>query len=186
MNNFLKKYGLWVLLGAVCLAIWFAPNASNTADLQVVKPVTKSGNNDPHFKKFEETDAIQVLGLKSRLPIAALENSHLFAATATPQPEVAPAPVEETPPEPVLQVVQPTAPALPFQFIGRYEQDGKTGVFLQSQQQALVVYQGDVIEQQYKVEKIDAVSMTLRYLPTNDLQILSIGAAGYEQSQSFP
>lgn len=78
---------------------------------------------------------------------------------------------------PVLSVPPaPTAPPLPFRMLGRYLEDGKPAVFLQLNDQNLVVRVGDTIAEQYKVESLDDTTLTVLHLPTNQRQTLNVGA----------
>lgn len=84
---------------------------------------------------------------------------------------MADSPVPVAPPEP------PRAPPLPFKELGRYEEAGRATVFLQYGDQNLVVHVGDTIASSYKVEEIAGSSMTLRYLPLDQVQTLELAGA---------
>ena len=79
---------------------------------------------------------------------------------------------------PVPTVTQPVplqAPALPFRVLGRYDDGGRMAVFLQQDDRNFVVHVGDVLDERYKVERLDGATLTLRYLPLNQLQSLDVG-----------
>ncbi|MDD1012676.1 hypothetical protein [Pseudomonas rubra] len=76
---------------------------------------------------------------------------------------------------PVAQV--PTAPALPFQFVGRLDDRADQQVFLQSGEKLYVVRRGDVIDDTYRIEQISATELSLVYLPLHLSQTLSVGSA---------
>lgn len=86
--------------------------------------------------------------------------------TVTEQPVVAPAPA-----------VTPTAPVLPFQFVGRLADRLDQQVFLQSGEKLYVVRQGDVIDDTYRIEHISDTELNLVYLPLHLSQTLSVGSA---------
>jgi hypothetical protein len=71
----------------------------------------------------------------------------------------------------------PTAPPLPFQFIGKLEDSQQLQVFLQNGERLYVVRAGDVIDDVYKVDRISATEMSLVYLPLKFAQTLSVGSA---------
>ncbi|MBF8669074.1 hypothetical protein IR012_06920 [Pseudomonas putida] len=71
----------------------------------------------------------------------------------------------------------PTAPALPFQFIGRMGERDDLQIFLQSGEKLYVVRQGDVIEDTYRLERVSASELHLVYLPLHQSQTLSVGSA---------
>lgn len=76
---------------------------------------------------------------------------------------------------PVVQV--PTAPPMPFQFIGRMDDRTDLQVFLQSGEKIYVVRKGDVIDETWKIEGISDLELSLVYLPLHLSQTLSVGSA---------
>ncbi|WP_460415274.1 hypothetical protein [Pseudomonas sp. microsymbiont 2] len=74
-------------------------------------------------------------------------------------------------------VAAPTAPALPFQFIGRLGDRDDLQVFLQSGDKLYVVRQGDVIDDTYRLDRVSATELNLVYLPLHQPQTLSVGSA---------
>lgn len=78
---------------------------------------------------------------------------------------------------PVAPVVyRPSAPPLPFHFIGKLEDHSRLQVFLQEGEQVHVVRVGDVIGGTYKVQRITQEQMTLLYLPLKISQSLAVGS----------
>ena len=71
----------------------------------------------------------------------------------------------------------PTAPALPFEFIGRMGVNDDLQIFLQSGEKLYVVRQGDVIEDTYRLDRVSAEELSLVYLPLHQSQTLSVGSA---------
>ncbi|WEK28297.1 MAG: hypothetical protein P0Y58_15405 [Candidatus Pseudomonas phytovorans] len=71
----------------------------------------------------------------------------------------------------------PTAPELPFQFIGRMGNNDDLQIFLQSGEKLYVVRQGDVIEDTYRLDRVSASELSLVYLPLHQSQTLSVGSA---------
>ncbi len=69
----------------------------------------------------------------------------------------------------------PQAPPLPFRYLGRYSEAGRDGVFLQHNDLNLVVHVGDTIADTYKVERLDSIRLTLRYLPLGESQVMDFG-----------
>jgi hypothetical protein len=85
------------------------------------------------------------------------------------------------PPPPVVQAppAAPSAPPLPFTYIGKM-QEGETGpvtVHLVQGEQSYSVKQGDVIDKTYRVESIDAAQIVLTYLPLAIKQTLTFGSS---------
>ncbi|MFC5697085.1 secretion system X translation initiation factor [Pseudomonas sp. GCM10022186] len=72
---------------------------------------------------------------------------------------------------------RPTAPPLPFTFIGKLDDRQQLQVFLLRGEEVLVVREGDLIGKTYKVQRIDPERMTLVYLPLDIAQSLAVGRA---------
>ena len=82
--------------------------------------------------------------------------------------------------QPVLSApapIAPSAPALPFQFIGRMGERDDLQIFLQSGEKLYVVRQGDVIDDTYRLDRVSATELSLVYLPLHQPQTLSVGSA---------
>lgn len=73
--------------------------------------------------------------------------------------------------------VEEPVPRLNLKLIGRYVDNGATAAFVQLQDQNLVVRVGEVLSTHYRVEQIDEVSLTLRHLPSEQLQTFRLDAA---------
>lgn len=172
------------LLGAALLATvvaaWFAP----AGDGAVVDPAARA--TPVRTAALRETGRgvagapLQVLEIHRRdldaEDVDDADEAHvgqLFAATQWSTPaSVAPAVPLAAAPAPVAA----QAPPLPFHVLGRYEEAGQSIVFLQYNEQNLVVRAGDTIADVYKVERLSGSTMTLRYLPLNLAQSLDVGA----------
>lgn len=71
----------------------------------------------------------------------------------------------------------PSAPALPFSYLGRKLEAGEWEVFLVQGEQTLLVRQGSLIDGLYRVDTITPPELSLTYLPLGERQILPIGEA---------
>ncbi|WP_427308969.1 hypothetical protein [Cupriavidus sp. H39] len=69
---------------------------------------------------------------------------------------------------------KPTAPPLPFVYLGKQQQQGIWIVFLGRDSETYVVKSADPIGEAYRVETISPPTMTLKYLPLNESQTLTI------------
>jgi hypothetical protein len=70
----------------------------------------------------------------------------------------------------------PTAPPLPFSYIGRYEQDGAgTLYYLVNGDRVYDVKVGDVIDNTYRVDKVSGGQLMFTYLPLATSQGLRLG-----------
>lgn len=81
-------------------------------------------------------------------------------------------PVVSIPPQ---EPQPPSAPKIPFKYIGKIWGDDEYQVFIGVNGKSLIIKEGDIIQQMYKVEKISPPTMTLTYLPMNILQSMQIG-----------
>jgi hypothetical protein len=89
----------------------------------------------------------------------------------------APAPAASAPAAPPVVAAAPVPPELPFTVIGKQFEQGRWTVFLAAADEPLVVHQGDIIEEHYRVDRIAPPTMALTYLPLHQTQTLQIGAA---------
>ena len=75
---------------------------------------------------------------------------------------------------PVVQA--PSAPPMPFQFVGRLADRADLQVFLQNGEKIYVVRKGDVIDETWRIEGISDVELSFVYLPLHLSQTLSVGS----------
>jgi hypothetical protein len=103
-------------------------------------------------------------------PPAHASEATLFASKDwSPPPAVLkPKPVEALPP--------PTAPPLPFTYLGKAQSAGKWEVFLARGNQTFILNSKSVIDGVYRVDAIEPPLLKLMYLPLNQVQQLNIGA----------
>lgn len=72
---------------------------------------------------------------------------------------------------------KPKAPPLPFQYLGKVVEEGRTKVFLVRQGQHLIVHEGDVVDDNYAVLQIAGGQIVIEYRPLQERQTLAIGSA---------
>lgn len=171
---------------ATLIAAWFAPPVTEHDGLGLSARVqnkavqtnrfpqpqiapTSSSSGVVHHEKFA------VLKIRARgFEAEGDEEEGLFSPTRWTTPiqeaEVSAAPpaVEEPPPQ---------APPLPFRFLGQHEEAGQVTIFLQHNDQNLVVRVGDTLAGQYKVESLKGTTLSLIYLPLSQTQSLEVGGA---------
>jgi hypothetical protein len=109
-----------------------------------------------------------------RREAAAGEPENVFASKSWYVPPPPPPP----PPPVVVAPVVPTAPPLPFTYLGRYADAGKPIFLLVKGDRILTVKEGEVIEGNYRVDGIAGTKLGLTYLPLNIKQTLETGNAG--------
>ncbi|MBL8480925.1 MAG: secretion system X translation initiation factor, partial [Rhodocyclaceae bacterium] len=79
----------------------------------------------------------------------------------------------EPPPPPPPKVVaapppRPVPPPLPFRYVGRLVEDGVARIFVLRGNATLMVAAGQVIDDQWKVERIGAGDVSFIYLPLGE------------------
>ncbi|MBB6132275.1 hypothetical protein HD842_000386 [Massilia aurea] len=87
----------------------------------------------------------------------------------TPPPPPPPPNVPPPPPPP------PVAPPLPFKYIGKSLQDGVWEIYLARNDRTYLVRDGATIDGAYRVDAIRPPTLTLTYLPLDQVQQLNIG-----------
>ncbi|OEZ99255.1 hypothetical protein JAB9_18980 [Janthinobacterium sp. HH107] len=66
-------------------------------------------------------------------------------------------------------------PPLPFQFLGRFVDEGKAAYFLQAGERNVVARPGDTLEERYRFDGVVQGSLQFTYLPLNLKQTLAVG-----------
>jgi hypothetical protein len=171
MNN--KRAVGWVaFLGVAAALTWFSEyfQQADDNDLAVAVVATpakgKSGGVLPAAKAAGAPVAIKDLSPAGDLFASRSWKAAPALASVTEKPvNVAP----------VVQI--PTAPPMPFQFIGRMDDRTDLQVFLQNGEKIYVVRKGDVIDETWKIERISDMELSLVYLPLHLSQTLSVGSA---------
>lgn len=169
-----------ILLGtlAVTIAASLWASRDDAPDLEVAAPIERPTNDSGVNKPGSETTANnQVAPSEIRLDLARLTQRELAGTDIDPFRTkswyVAPPP---PPPEPPPK---PTAPPLPFQFVGKTEEpgSGKPAVYLSAGSEFYTVAIGDKFAANYKLERIEHGALVIRYLPLSIIQTLSIGSS---------
>lgn len=79
------------------------------------------------------------------------------------------------PPPKALPPPPPAPPPMPFTYMGRMVEEGKTTVFLTRQDRSYAIKVGDTIDATYRVDAIEVSGVTFTYLPLNMQQTLATG-----------
>jgi len=167
----------WSVLGMVLTAVvvFAPPKESGMAKTARSTALHQSDAAAPARAKPKSPDAVSVelehLARQQTESEAAAEVGNVFAATSWYVPPPPPPPPPPAPP-PV-----PTAPPLPFTYIGRYEDAPTRLTILLKGERMYTVAEGDVIEDTYRVERVMPNMVELTYLPLNIKQTLSTGEA---------
>jgi hypothetical protein len=73
--------------------------------------------------------------------------------------------------------VAPVAPALPYSFLGKFDDGGRLVTYLRRGEQTYVVTSGQTLDDTYKVLSVDARQIEFEHLPTGTKQVLSVPPA---------
>lgn len=92
--------------------------------------------------------------------------AQLAAWSAPPPPPPPPAP-------PPAAAQAPVAPPFPYQLIGRLEQGGVSQALLAGASRSLSAKPGDVIDGQWRVERVEATGLVLTWLPGKQSQTIN-------------
>ncbi|OGA78197.1 MAG: hypothetical protein A3G81_31250 [Betaproteobacteria bacterium RIFCSPLOWO2_12_FULL_65_14] len=69
---------------------------------------------------------------------------------------------------------QPVAPPLPFRYMGRLTENGKTEVFVLRGEDIVSIAPGQKIDADYRVERITETAISMTYLPLKTRQSLEL------------
>lgn len=163
----------WFWLPMLAFAAWLALFGDKTPVEQLPLPTTKALNTSTiETKPVAEkvSDALVELIPREEL-IDVSETSEralrdLFAGRSwTPAP----------PPVMAVEPAAPTAPPLPFTYLGKKLEDEQWRIFLGMADQTFVVGEGSTINDLYRIDSISPPNLSLTYLPLGQSQSLSIG-----------
>ncbi len=83
-------------------------------------------------------------------------------------------------PAPVVVPVAPpppSAPAMPYVYLGRYTEGDTKLIILSRGNRVITAKEGDILDKQYLIERIDASTAQLKYLPLGIPQTLATGGS---------
>lgn len=152
-----------IVIVALALLASVVTGRERAAVPAIVEPAQRHVATDP--VPPEDLDLEKLVRLRREEPVR-----DLFASRS-----LAPAP----PPAPVTAAKPPvpSAPPLPFRYLGRMVDGTKVVVFLLKNQEAVHAAAGDTLENTYKVESITDSAVQFVYLPLGTKQTLGVPAA---------
>lgn len=158
------------------LTLWLAFASEPPSDNKIVETAERS--KDAHKKPERKTNSENekstfLIELFDRRSLIEVDEKTKTTNLFDPQSWVPP-PVVSGTVKPVVAAT-PTAPVLPFQYIGKKLEDGQYEVFLANGDKTYAVLVNTVIENTYRVDAIKPPLMHLTYLPLNQAQTISIG-----------
>jgi hypothetical protein len=176
MKRLPRKAGWWTGLGVAFTAVVMAATSAEEGTPKTPRPAAqvqgKAASYSPVRAQQAQPEAVQVVELdRLRRPHATTDVGNAFGTTSWYVPPPPPPPPPPAPP-PV-----PTAPPLPFTYLGRYEEAPTRLAILVNGERMYTVAAGDVIEGTYRIERVTPGMVELTYLPLNIKQTLGTGEA---------
>ncbi|NPT61570.1 hypothetical protein GNZ13_45365 [Paraburkholderia sp. 5N] len=115
------------------------------------------------------TPRAKLISLRAPLSVESANNPFAASSWLPPPPPVEVAVVPE------VRAPAPTAPPVPFTYLGELDaKAAKPQVFLSNGDRLLIVSPGEVVDDQYRVESVSESDVVLTYLPLNQTQAVSI------------
>jgi hypothetical protein len=159
------------LAGTAAWSVWLAVNEpasdAETDLVEVARPVARANHSAPA--------AIDTTPLKvspkpqDAAPRLALSRTNLFPEQTWFIPPPPPPPPPYVPPPP------PQAPALPFSYMGRWQEDGQTTYYLTRGAKPVSVRAGQILDGVWRLEPVASNILNFTYLPLNQTRSLRTG-----------
>ncbi len=171
----------FLIVAAVSIAMTVTiDDGSATVKTEPSAAKSSPGAARERFKSADAADGVELRVELERLarsePAAETErqdagSAGIFSVTSWYVPP--PPPPPQAPPPPP----RPTAPPLPFSYLGRYQESEALLIILVKGDRLYTVSPGEVIENTYRVDGIASGRIELTYLPLNIKQTLDTGEA---------
>ncbi|WP_418119359.1 hypothetical protein [Variovorax sp. 350MFTsu5.1] len=167
-----RRVMLVLALGATLLAVYSAPAKDEAVVQAAERAVVSDATPRPMPVQVRQegrrhAGATDVLGLRSRDELDG-DESNLFATLSWERP---PANVEASPP-PATESAAPLAPPAPLQLLGRYQEGDRTAMFATFNGDSVVLWAGENINPEWRVDAIETGQVVLTYLPLGQKQSL--------------
>lgn len=169
-----------MLMGAaLAFATWLAIFGDKTPEHEFAEPVARSADSSNAPVQPAANEPERAARAERAATIAALVPREQLIGGARAAPQALFASQSWTPPPPppppAAPAAAPSAPPLPFEYIGKKIEDGKWEVYLARGDNTYVVREATVIEGLYQVQSITPPTLALRYLPLKEVQTITIG-----------
>lgn len=171
-NNKLRRSVLFIALaGVAAWSAWLAinePASDAEADLaEVAEPAARAQPAAP-------TTTIDAAAVARKKPQQAAPRLALARANLFPEQTwfIAPPP---PPPPPYVPPPPPQAPALPFSYMGRWQEAGQTTYYLVRGMLPVSVRAGQVLDGVWRLEPVTGSLLNFTYLPLNQTRSLRTG-----------
>ena len=162
------RWPVWIALLAIAATVSVSFTGTDGDDVvRAVEPPSRPKTATPADRapRGDAVDRVRFERLNEQ-PSTGADVADLFAARSWKKPEPAAAAAE-----------RPTAPPLPFTYLGRLHTPGSDTAYVAMGDRNLAVRAGDLVQDTYRVERVASSAVTFRHLPTNTQQTLSIGGS---------
>jgi hypothetical protein len=169
------------LLLALAVTAWLSvggqEGAADAVSEAVVRPVTaRSASSTPAGAQRREVEA-GLLRLHVRQEPDPLGDAERLAELAEKEQPIFHSQTWDPPPVKVVAKVDPPrAPAWPYAYLGQQLAQGEWWVYLTLGEETRAVKKGQILDQNYRIEKIEPPNMSVTYLPLSEAQTVTIGA----------
>lgn len=175
---------LLVALGATLTASFYRSGEELSADTRTMVPVARV-DRSARVTPAEPPKQTVVVAIPERLqarqPEATVEDAFPVKSWAPPPPppppKVVPKRAVVIPPPPPPPPPKPTAPPLPYKYLGRFEDRGVATIFLEAGDRNFLVKPGDTLDGNYRLDAIQGNTLIFTYLPLQQQQFLPVAQA---------
>jgi hypothetical protein len=162
---------------AIAAYVVFGPTDAPIAAVARNSP-SLSGSREPQTKAAPRQSTMHSLLLLAHRVSNTVEADALFATHSWYAPPPPPPPPSTTATTESLAPPAPTAPPLPFAYMGTFTPDGGTPVFfLTAGDRVFDVRIGEALDNLYSVDGLNGGQLQLTYKPLNIKQQLTVGGA---------
>ena len=178
----MKARHLFMATGLV-VAAWLAFFGDKSPSTKVSSPVVRNSasskpaamentaNQNNQGSSNKTTHGYEILALQARETLIGSRYQKSTGQSLFGSQNWTPPPPPAAPPPP------PMAPPLPYTYIGKKFENNRWEVYLAKGEQTYIVLENTVLENNNHVDSIKPPTLTLTYLPLQQVQTLTIGGA---------
>jgi len=169
-----RRMMTYAAIGAAILGLAMFGQSSDDSSAAV----TRHGGGNSRPQQGASTLNPNAAAFLTRLAHRTADSKTADALFATHSWYVAPPPPPPPPPPAPVVAAAPTAPPLPFAFLGSFAAEGdQVTYFLSRGDRIYDVKKGDVIDGDYTLVEADGANLIFNYKPLNSRQSLAIGGS---------
>lgn len=166
-----RQWGMAAALIATLAATWWAAQVEDSGEAEVAAPVVRSART-PVPASAAVRDRAGEVAAQAEGALAIVREPWPASASDLLQPAAG---VQAQLNQGVPLAVAPSAPPLPFTFIGSIERGGRRTVMLMEGEELHLVGVRERIGEHYRVERVTQTQIEFTYLPMQERQVLETG-----------